>query len=436
MKPSPEYITCLKSRAVLSPPYTTRRANRQGVIYITVLAIGTLVMVMALGALLASRSLARASLLTDQSDEAANYAFSAVELGRLMITNDQYWRTDYSPGTWFTKNIGSGTMALSVNTADSTFSNYTENITLLGTGTKGNATQKLQATLLSVNTPLGCMSYAITSNGSASLGSATINTASAGLFSNGSVTASGTVGIPVSAVGNITGSYYQRQVLTGCTAVTLPTSSTLFSLSAYSSNAGTINYSSISNPNDIKNTLISPAVNPYGSANASGVYVINCGGKNLTIHDCRIVGTLVVLNAGSVTLSGSINWAPATSNYPCLLIQGGTLTINFSNNALSEGGVNYNPASTPYPYPSGASNSNTSDSYPSAITGLMYASGGITINGNPSIGILVTGGTLTISGGGTTISPNYNSIYNSSPPPGFYTNTLVTNSNTFARSVN
>lgn len=424
------------------PELRTRR-NRTGVIYVTVLAIGTLVLVMAMGALLASRSLLRATSMSNDADSAADYAFSAIELSRYMIANDSYWRTDYSPGVWFSnKTIGKGTMSCSVTTADNTFSNYSENLTILGTGYRGSATQYIQATLHSVIAPLSCMSSVIAVGGAVTVNGNPINSTSAGLATNSTITATGNaaIAIPVSAVGAISGSQYEATAIAGSSAIVLPTATNVFSTAAYNSaNPVTISFSALQGNGKMEKILLSPASNPYGSGSTNGVYIINCGGSNIQIDNDRIVGTLVLLNAGTVTINGPINWAPAVSNYPCLMIQGGTLTMNLGTATLNEGAPipNLNPSGTPYPYPSGASNTTTTDTYPSIISGLIYTSGNAQITGSCAIQNLIVAGTLQISGGpAATISPTYNSIYYSNPPIGFYSNNLTTDSNEYSRTTN
>ena len=413
-----------------------RRTNRSGVIYIAVLAISTLVMIMAMGALLASRSLSRASTLSNDSDEAAGYAFSAVELARYMITYDTYWRTDYSPGAWFTnKTIGKGTMSCTISTGDSTFTNMTEDITVLGTGVKGFATQKVKAVLHSTLAPYTCLGSAIFAAGPINQNNTTINAATAGMSSNSTNSASSSqVGVSVAAGSTITGSYYKQMVQTNQTALTLPSASPLFS--SYLTNGTTINYSSLGGGGSINKTVLSPTVNPFGGGvNANGIYVINCGGGNVTISNCRIVGTLVLLNASTVTVTNSVNWVPALVDYPALLVQG-SLVLTMTNTALLENTsdrVSYNPPSTPYPYPGGTSNNTFTDSFPSIISGLIGVAGNVTTSNSPNFGILIVGGSLSCSG---TLSPNYDSTYFTNPPPGFYTNTLNADSNTYTRSVN
>ena len=49
-------------------------------------------------------------------------------------------------------------------------------------------------------------------------------------------------------------------------------------------------------------------------------------GSSITIKECRIVGTLVLLNTGASSIVGGysnndcVNWTPAYSNLPCLLV--------------------------------------------------------------------------------------------------------------------
>lgn len=417
-----------------------RRNNRSGVIYIAILSIATLVMIMALGALLAARSLSRASSLNSNSAAAADYAYSALEVGRWAMANDQYWRTDCTPGVWFTRSVGSGNMSLNVSTADSTFSNMTENLVLLGTGTCDQSTQKIMLTLHSTLTPLSCLASAIAVNGAVNLNSVTIGSSNAGLVSNTSVTATGNtqVGVTVSApAGTVSGGYYQQLVQPLSTQVVFPNLSNVFA--TYLSNGTRVSYGSLTG-HSLNQVLVSPLQPPQGnSANASGIYVIDCGGGNLSITNCRIVGTLVVLNANSVTVSNSVIWEPALADYPCLLVQGNA-NIQLSKNALKEssGNINYNPLGTPYPYlgTGGVTNSNTTDTYPSGISGLVYVSGNLTTNNDtgPTMGIVIVGGTLRCSGQQLTAS--YDSSYYSNPPPGFYSNTLTADSNAFQRSVN
>ena len=107
----------------------------------------------------------------------------------------------------------------------------------------------------------------------------------------------------VEAVNAIVGQDYTGLTTTGITPRTMPDPASVFS-----SYAGTsINYAAlpVSGPTAmLEDLVLSPASNPYGPVDSpNGVYVIDCQGQNLTIQRVRIVGTLIVLNPGSASIS-------------------------------------------------------------------------------------------------------------------------------------
>ncbi|MCH9021922.1 MAG: hypothetical protein IID32_04080, partial [Planctomycetes bacterium] len=74
----------------------------------------------------------------------------------------------------------------------------------------------------------------------------------------------------------------------------------------------------------IQNVLISPTSNPFGQqTNPDGLYLMQCNNRNITIRDCRIVGTLILLNPGSSSrIENAVNWQPARQDYPALITTG------------------------------------------------------------------------------------------------------------------
>jgi hypothetical protein len=169
--------------------------------------------------------------------------------------------------------------------------------------------------------------------------------------------------------------------------------------------------------------LLSPTSNPYGTPNAQGIYILNCGGQSVTIGPCRIVGTLVLLSAGSgTTIQGPITWEPAIAGYPALLADQ-AIAISFNSTAaLSEStlGVNFNPAGTPYPYSGGSANTTVTDAFPSIINGLVYCGGNLTIASAAKFrGSVITAGQLNLNATSTTLSYGNDAFV--SPPPGFTT---------------
>jgi hypothetical protein len=169
--------------------------------------------------------------------------------------------------------------------------------------------------------------------------------------------------------------------------------------------------------------VLSPNQNPFGSANAQGIYVIDAAGGSVSIRRSRIVGTVVIVNAGpgGVELTDQVNWEPAYPNYPAMLIQG-SLSIKIDNSKLSESdaGMNFNPSSTPW---QGASDSANDDSYPSALAGILYCTGDLTFAGQGSNiqslqGAVVCNGACSVVDK-VNVTIKYDAAFHDTPPPGF-----------------
>ncbi len=194
-----------------------------------------------------------------------------------------------------------------------------------------------------------------------------------------------------------------------------------------------------SNIRVIDRQLLSPAVNPFGSTNAKGIYVINCAGNDVVIGRSRIVGTLIFLNpGGNSAIQDSVCWEAAVYNYPALLTNN-TLNIKMSSTGLSESslGINLNPAGTPYPYTGGVSNTTATESYPSRITGIVYSKNDLKFSATSSVtGVVMAANDIYVNA--TSLTLNYGSMYLNDPPPGFDAGTISMKvaPGTWKRSVN
>ncbi len=166
--------------------------------------------------------------------------------------------------------------------------------------------------------------------------------------------------------------------------------------------------------------LLSPTINPYGSTNSQGIYVINCSGRNVLIGRSRIVGTVVFINPGDLTsVLGPTSWEPAVYNYPAILSDN-TINIATSSVGFSEAafGANLNPPGTPYPYNGGNSNTTYTETFPDKITGLIYSANDLRFYYSPTIfGSVIASDDISINSGPVTI--NYNHVYLNDAPPGF-----------------
>jgi hypothetical protein len=143
--------------------------------------------------------------------------------------------------------------------------------------------------------------------------------------------------------------------------------------------------------------VLGAGVNPYGAVNASGVYVIDCRGNALDISDCRVRGTLVVLNAGSGTRLRNAVFIEGVAGQPALLIDG---PVDFEQDSAdlteSNAGVNLNPPGAPY---LGQTDADKSDAYPSVLEGVVLVTGNVTVKTAATVeGVLLVGGTLAVDG--------------------------------------
>lgn len=388
--------------------------------YVAVIGCTLVITVIGVSALLAARIERRAAEGTSDLSDARVYAQSAIDLGMYTILSDANWRTNKSSGVWKSNQpVGDGTYSLSVvDPIDGILSNSTSDpVVLSGTGSMGQSRYKLQVTMVAKSKALTCLQVAMHSGTNLTFSGATVQSNLVTVSANGSATAViSTIYPKVEAVGTITGLTYNSSITPGIAARTMP-GTTVFDY--YKTNGTIIPYGSIllkAGKVTMEKLVLSPANNPYGVVkNPNGIYVIDCALGNLRIRDCRIVGTLVILNPGVFSIENSVIWEPAVANYPSLLVSG-SVTFNFTNTALSESslGVNFNPVGTPY---QGVTNSTMLDTYPSVINGLVYASGAVTTQNNVTInGVLVVGTILTAQ---NVLSLSYLSTFYDNPPPGF-----------------
>jgi hypothetical protein len=396
-----------------------RRAR--GSVYVAILGLSMLVAVIGLGGVVLSRTQSRVADLQSDVQEARGYALAAIEIGRAMIAKDVNWRTTRTNGVWVNNQVlGNGRISLSVvNPAGVLNRAASDSVVLTATGTKGSAVQMVEVTLNATVTPYTSLKTALTAN-AITLGTGSMKGTSVTMASVTTIVGStGSTEPDVEAAGVITGSGYTGTYTPNATARTMP-DPTVFD--HYLTNGTAISLASlplVSGAYQMSGVLLSPAANPYGAGNTRGIYVIDCGGAAIRVQDCRVVGTLVLLNTGAgSSVQGAMHFAAVETNYPVLLVKG-PVSLGFSNSLNESSSVNYNPAGTPYPYPGGVTNATGSDTYP-ATSALMYVSGNATIsNNNVLLKNLIVGGTFS-AGNFNGVTFSYTSEYFTNPPPGFF----------------
>ncbi len=405
------------------------RRQRAGSVYVAVLGVAMIVAVIAIGAITVQRVVRKMAQQSLDMAQARDYAIAAIEIGQLRVKSDSQWRTTFPNGVWETAQvIGTGTYTLEgTDPADGDLTDDPmDPIRLVGIGRNSSARQKVATTFQPTVFGMTCLEVAAI-GASVSLDDANVDCDQIICSNDGMSATSAAVQSDVEAVGAIWGWSYLGSSTSGVPARTMPDGSVF---DYYTANGTQIAFSSLVDKKKrtraLTNVVLSPNANPYGAdhVNAMGIYVIDCGGDNLVIRDCRILGTLVVLNAGSKSrVERAVNWSAAIANFPALLVQGPFELRHERAIVLAEanaGGVNFNPPGTPY---EGSEDTDTTDQYPTEINGLVYVSENVKWKKTANVtGAVVCGAFLQLSGD---LLISYRSTYLNDPPPGFRTTILI-----------
>jgi len=168
----------------------------------------------------------------------------------------------------------------------------------------------------------------------------------------------------------------------------------------------------------IEKVVLGPGCNPLGPTDPNGLYVINTGGGNLTLRNCRIYGTLIILaGTHNVNIDNTVFMQNHRSNFPVLLVEGYVnLTLKSITDPLSEAAcdTNFNPTGAPY---NGTTDSDKNDQYPNEIRGLIHVKGSLTLTETTRIiGTVICDGAVD-SQGMSTIA--YDAGLYANPPKGY-----------------
>ncbi|MFZ4572854.1 MAG: hypothetical protein ACOYN0_00570 [Phycisphaerales bacterium] len=365
---------------------------RRGTVYIFVLAAALIVVALGIAAVAVSRSRLAAAVAVSDRRAARAAAVGTLEAALDASEGSLSWRESLRSGGPVVSGAAGGVSVEGVvsDPADANLSDdWTEPIQIEAEGSLRGARQRVSAEFSPRFRSSSGLGAALCAGGSITLNSALVDvvgTVAAGkdIIANGSTQAA----TLWSAGGTISGTGYTGTTATGAAALELPTEDAI----AYLEAEGTgIRYSSTGGL--ISSLLLSSAVNPYGSANPRGIYYIRCGRSPLVLKNCRIRGTLVVLEAGaSFQIEGAVNIEPAEEGLPALVVDGELYMMNtgadLSESALSR---NFNPAGSPY---EGVSDSDQTDTYANMITGIVWVTGSLKAAG-PT---LACDGTIAVTG--------------------------------------
>lgn len=350
----------------------TSHQSTRGNTYITVLAFSTLVAVIGLASLLATRVQRRSAQTARDCAEARLCAQSALELGLLFVQRDPNWRENWDSGTWLEdKPLGGGSLTLAgIDPTDGDLANSEYNpLVLTGSGTKGTACHNTEVTLTAIVEPLEALNTCLHVSGLLKVnGGKQITVVGAPISTNGVLDNEGTIDGDAEA-----GSVDDTGTITG--TLTVPAASKQMPaanvIPDYIAKATVVPFTGT-----IDRQVLTPTCNPWGPANSDGVYYIDTEGNDLTIKNSRILGTLVISAPSKrVTLDDAVFLRRYRSDYPVLIVDGdATIKIHSCDYLLSEDScsTNFNPVGAPY---LGEWDEDTDDVYPNMVQGLVHIKG-------------------------------------------------------------
>ncbi|MEZ6068068.1 MAG: hypothetical protein R3B90_20675 [Planctomycetaceae bacterium] len=401
-----------------------RQEPRRGYLYVSVLMTASIVAVAGLTAISVAHLELRTAEQSNDWAEARSLARAAVEDGTLKLSLNDMWRSEYSndqeyPETPMT--LGRGEFSWKLVDPDGDLADDdSDAVELIGIGRVGKSVVAESVKLYPTGQPLSCLEASFHCGGNITAGWTVNITTNQFVSSNGNITATQTgssITGSAQAVGSIGGTVTGTST-TGISPRRMPGSSVA---DYYLSNGTWIAISQLPTllgTRSLTKVVLSPASNPYGGVNPEGIYVIDCQGQRLAISQLRVVGTIVLLNPGSgSSVSGSVRWDPAVTNYPALIVMGG-IDLRYSEAVLDEVTqlTNFNPTGTPY---EGAVDSDILDNYPSSINGLVYVSGDVNLPADAQNSALRGVLVAATSRCNSDINLTYRSTYHNHPPPGF-----------------
>ncbi len=368
--------------------------RRLGSAYVMILGVSAVLMVIGLAAVSVARIDTRNVSSDNDWSEAQTLALSAAEnaLARIAITDD--WRSRLSGAV--TVPMGHGTMQWQItDEADGQLADDDEDpVLIVATGQVGASKYKLGLRCLVLGQPLDALSRCVHSGGDITMGAGSQLTVTGGAASsNGDFHADKNT---ADLIGDLEadGVWWKKNVSGDVTKhampLTMPAPGVVETYRAMATN--------ISGRTLINRQAIGPGRNPWGIANADGVYYLSAPGSDVTLRDSRILGTLVV-RCRRLTIDNNVLLESFRQDMPALIVDG-DLVCNYQSTGSqlreSDEGTNFNPTGVPY---NGLSDSDKADSYPSEIRGLVHVRGSLTLGGTALVrGAIICDGELLCGG--------------------------------------
>lgn len=353
-----------------------RAPSRRGFLYLAVLFTSLIVIASATAAFSISTNRLRSrQTVLDSSDALRIAEAEAHRMASLLSTADTTWRSSFVHGvasSWRSADDGALVRSVLSDADGNLADDPAEPVTVTCYSALREARRGVAFTLQPIAKPLAILDHTLIASGSVSV-------TSPGTFAcTGNVLCGSSVvigpGVVASAGGwnatsTISATARGPQVISG-QSVSIPSTAIA---SQYTELATPILSSSLPQSGGsllLRRRILTSTVNPFGAANASGIYWINAGGLPLIITECRIQATLVITNCSQVSLTAANHLSPPSAG-SAILVSTAPIRVTQCQRLLMESttSTNFNPTSAPF---RGVGDNDTVDRYQSVLEGLVY----------------------------------------------------------------
>lgn len=370
--------------------------HRHGTIYIAVLGVALIVGVFAAAAMQIARIELHHAVSADEMARARLAAQSGIEYAISVINGNSDWRTKYTSDDLPTARSLTGTESFTFTLSDDDDGGHLTDdqqlwVTLRSEGKSGKATSVAKVRLQPTGEGLSCLESSLHSGGILTVTS-TIQATNQRISANNNINATtGSVQGNAASTGTISGTISGQPSPNVSPAWEMPDPDDVFEY--YKANGKQIPVGSL------VGEVLSPVLNTYSGDidPEDGIYVMDCQWASITIMNCRIEGTLVLLNAGPGTeISNRMSVAPAIPNFPVLMVQG-SLAMDWDYTST---------LSIPH------------GTWPGGMKGLIYVKENLLVRNRTSgvDGVVIVGGTANVTSPFTLTDDRK---FQNNPPPGF-----------------
>ena len=383
--------------------------KNRGSLYFLTLASALILVALVLGTVSIIMQFRQYSRTSFQGELAQHYAQHGINHALFFTNIEPNWRNMLTSGIWLQDiAVDQATYTVEgIDTVDGDLATGANDpILFISTATVDGVSRSVQVQVTQETTPHELFNYAVAAGGNIDINNhARIN---GNITTNIDVDKTGAdtwIFGDVEAVGIITETNNVSGTITeGADPKDFPDYNAIFTY--YQAHATPIAYTPL-----IEDKLISHINNPYGPVNPDGLYKINCANQKIVIKDCRIVGTLVLINPKSdSTIEAAINWQPARPDYPALIIDG-IFTIK-PDKDLDEAQRN-----TDFSLPAESGAGSITDVYPNEIRGLIYSNNTLVVDKDFTLqGTIISDGMVDLK---SNAAVTYDPSILDNPPPGF-----------------